>query len=474
MIASAQTSAAASPTLSIAGHVRETVKLALPVMLARAGLVIMITVDTVMTGRAGVEPLAHYAISLAPHITLMTIGIGLLSGTVVFSAQMVGAGRTEECGRIWHRALAIAGIIGLFYWVVLLFGEEIVTLMGQAPTIAEGGGRALSLFGPGMPAILLYMATTLFLEGINRPIPGMVISLTANLLNAALNWVLIWGHLGLPAMGAAGATLATSLTRWAMFLAILGYVLTMRDRARYGIGGSAVGPPAVGTVPLLKLGVPLALAIGLETSSFSCAAALAGLLGAASLAAYQISLNFLALVYMLTLGIGIATAVRVATAVGAHDREGAARAGWVGTGLVVLLMLLLAVATRLGHDTIARLYTIEPEVLPLAIAGLGIAAWMMVVDGVQGVLIGALRGLADAIVPTVVYGLSFWILGIPLAWWSGLRAGLGVPGLLWSMTLGLVVAALLLAWRFHALTRSASPPARPFSAGRPTLEGPTQ
>jgi MATE family multidrug resistance protein len=168
---------------------------------------------------------------------------------------------------------------------------------------------------------------------------------------------------------------------------------------------------------------------------------------------------------MLTLGIGIATAVRVATAVGAHDREGAARAGWVGTGLVVLLMLLLAVATRLGHDTIARLYTIEPEVLPLAMAGLGIAAWMMVADGIQGVLIGALRGLADAIVPTVVYGLSFWILGIPLAWWFGLRAGLGVPGLLWSMTLGLVVAALLLAWRFHALTRSAAPPARPFSAG---------
>ena len=149
----------------------------------------------------------------------------------------------------------------------------------------------MTLFGPGMPAMLMYVATSFFLEGIGRPKPGVVITLSANLVNAGLNWVLIFGHLGLPPMGAAGATLATSITRWWMFLTILAYVLTMRDRWHYGVIGRTGGPPAVGTIRLLKLGMPFALAIGLETSTFSGAAALAGIVGVTALTAYQVALN---------------------------------------------------------------------------------------------------------------------------------------------------------------------------------------
>jgi MATE family multidrug resistance protein len=446
------TAAPRQEALGVLEHALQTLRLAVPVMFARAGLVILITVDTVMTGAAGGNTLAYYGASLAPHITMLTVGIGLLTGTVVFVAQMAGAGRPAECGRIWRRALGIAATIGTVYLVLLLFGREILRLLGQHPDVVEEGGRALILFGPGMPAMLMYVATSFFLEGIGRPKPGMVITLSANLVNAVLNWAMIFGHLGLPAMGAAGATLATSITRWWMFATILVYVLTMRDRRHYGVTGAAPGRPAVGVGQLMKLGVPFALAIGIETSTFSGMAALAGIVSVAALAAYQVALNYMALVYMLALGLATATAIRVANAVGRRDAVGLRRAGWVGTGLVAALMLTVGMATWIGREAIALTYTHDPAVVALAAAALGIAALITLLDGTQGVLIGALRGASDALVPTLIYGLSFWLISLPIAWWFGVRLGVGVPALMWSLFAGLAVATLLLAWRFHGLS----------------------
>jgi MATE family multidrug resistance protein len=303
-----------------------------------------------------------------------------------------------------------------------------------------------------MPAMLMYVATSFFLEGIGRPKPGMVITLSANLVNAALNWAMIFGHLGLPAMGAAGATLATSITRWWMFATILAYVLTMRDRRHFGVSGEAPGRPAVGIAQLMKLGVPFAAAIGVETSTFSGMAALAGIVSVAALAAYQVALNYMALVYMLALGLSTATAIRVANAVGAGDPIGLRRAGWVGTGLVAALMLTVGLATWWGREAIALAYTQDPAVVPLAVAALAIAALITLLDGTQGVLIGALRGASDALVPTLIYGLSFWFISLPIAWWFGVRLGQGVPALMWSLFAGLAMATLLLAWRFHGLS----------------------
>jgi MATE family multidrug resistance protein len=461
------TAAASRDSLGLFEHAIQTLRLALPVMLARAGLVIIITVDTVMTGWAGGNALAYYGASLAPHITMLTIGIGMLTGTVVYVAQMAGAGRPAECGRIWRRALGIAATLGTAYLVLLLFGRGILGLLGQHPDVVEEGGRALILFGPGMPAMLMYVATSFFLEGIGRPKPGMVITLSANLVNAALNWAMIFGHLGLPAMGAAGATLATSITRWWMFAMILAYVLTMRDRHRYGVTGRTHGKAAVGVGQLMRLGVPFALAIGVETSTFSGMAALAGIVSVAALAAYQVALNYMALVYMLALGLSTATAIRVANAVGRGDAAGVRRAGWVGTGLVASLMFVVGMATWFGREAIAWAYTQDPLVLPLAVGALAIVALITLLDGTQGVLIGALRGVSDAVVPTLIYGLSFWAVSLPIAWWFGVRAGVGVPALMWSLFAGLLLATVLLAWRFHGVSarifadRAPSPAAPP-------------
>ena len=157
---------------SLAHDIRRTVSLALPVMLARAGLVTLLTVDTVMVGRAGGQELAFFAIGTAPQLIMQTVGVGLLVGTVVLTAQADGAGRFGECGRIWRLALLLAGVLGLFYASIELRGEALLGLLGQDAAIAAGGARILRMWAIGMPGVMLYMATTSFLEGISRPRPA--------------------------------------------------------------------------------------------------------------------------------------------------------------------------------------------------------------------------------------------------------------------------------------------------------------
>jgi MATE family multidrug resistance protein len=308
------------------------------------------------------------------------------------------------------------------------------------------------MFALGMPAMMMYVATSSFLEGIRRPAPGMVIVLSANLLDAGLNWLLIGGNLGLPAMGAAGAALSTSITRWAMFLAIVAYALKMRGRERYGVHAPLRGH--YGRIrKLLLVGLPLAVAIGFESTCFSTVANFAGWLGEAPLAAYQIGMNVTALVYMLAIGMSTATAVRVAHAVGRNDQQAMARAGWTGVGLIAVVMGAAAVLVVLTAQPIVDIYTGDAAVLALAVPALAVVAVVTLADGTQGVLIGALRGAGDVIVPTAIYAVAFWAIGVPLAWWLGVAQGQGVGSLFWSLFAALAVAALLLGLRFHAVSR---------------------
>ncbi len=445
------------PSLLLSQHVVRHLRLAVPVMLSRAGLIILISVDSIMTGRAGTSQLAHYAIALAPQLTLLVLGIGLLVGTVVLTAQADGAGRRGDCGPIWSTSLWIAAVLGSLVGVVLLAGEPTLLLFGQGPDLARGGGRTLAMFAAGMPAALMFIATTFFLEGIGRPTAGMVVALSANLLNAALNWVLIDGHLGAPDMGAAGAALATTITRWAMLGTLLAYVLSMAGRGRYGIGVAIPNRFSV-VRKVFRIGGPLSLAVGLETACFAAVATFAGRLGEVPLAGYQIGLNVISFVFMLAIGLSTATSVRVANAVGRADAAGVAVAGWTGLGLAVLLTVPIAALIHLFGGPIARLYSSEAEVLGIAVPALAIAAVIVLVDGAQAVILGALRGAGDVLLPTLSYVVAFWGLTIPLAYRFGLNGTAGVGGLLWALFAGLCCALALLGWRFAVVSRR---PVRP-------------
>jgi MATE family multidrug resistance protein len=441
-----------SRPLSLGHHALRTLLLALPVMLARAGLVVMLAVDTILVGRAGGHELAYLGISMAPQLIMVTIGVGLLLGTVVLTAQADGAGRLRECGRIWRLAMLVAVSLGIVFSLLQWQGQWLLHLLGESDSIATGGGRVLGMWALGMPGLMLYMATTSFLEGITRPRAAMVVSLSSNLVNFALAWALVFGHAGLPAMGAAGAALATSVTRWLMFLVLAGYALLMRDAERFGIREPMRGYYHL-SGHLLFLGLPVALSVGFETTAFSGATVIAGWLGETPLAAYQLSVNVTSFFYMLTLGLATAAAVRVGNAVGRGSQADVSRAGWVAIALVFVLMLLVGLAIRTWRGAIAGIYTADPAVAGAATPALAAISFLVVFDGIQGVLMGALRGAADVALPMACYGIAFWGCSIPICYYFGYRQAIGPEGLIWGLTAGLVVASLLLGLRFAVVGR---------------------
>jgi multidrug resistance protein, MATE family len=441
-----------NPPLSLAHHIRRTLALAFPVMLARAGLVIMLAVDTILVGRTGAHELAFFAISAAPQIIMIAVGVGLIVGAVVLTAQADGAGRLTECGRIWRLALILAGGLGLIFSLMLLRGDLLLRLLGENPEITVGGARVMKMWAVGMPAALLYMATGSFFEGISRPRPAMTVSLGANLVNFALAWGLVFGHWGLPAMGAAGAALATSLTRWLMFFVLSARALLMPDAERFGIHAPLAGYYRL-TGKMLLLGLPVAFAVTCETTAFSGATVIAGWLGDTPLAAYQLSINVTSFFYMLTLGLGTAAAVRVGNAVGRGDQPGVRHAGWVAVGLVFVLMLLVGLAIRLLRGYIAAIYTGDAAVIEAALPALAVISLLVVFDGVQGVLMGALRGAGDVLAPMATYALAFWGCSIPLCYYLGYRQAAGAAGIAWGLIAGLVVACALMGLRFSVVAR---------------------
>jgi multidrug resistance protein, MATE family len=440
------------PPSSFGLHLQRTVALALPVTLARAGLVIMMTVDTILAGRASSDELAFLGISMSPLLIMVTIGAGIMVGSLVLTAQAHGAGRLADCRRIWGLALVIAGILGVLYAALQWHGDWLLRSLGEDEVIARGGGRVLRMWALGMPAIMLYWATGSYMEGMSRPLAPMAISLGANLINLALAWVCVFGHWGLPAMGAAGAALATSATLWLMLLLIVSFALLQR-----GVALPAVRMPATThgrlTGKILLLGLPVALSVGFETAAFSGSGVIAGWLGSNTLAAFQLVNNATSFIYMLTLGIGTAAAIRVGNAVGRGDRAGVSQAGWIAVALAFVVMLAMGIAIGFARDELARAYTVDEVVIEAALPALGVLSVLVVVDGIQAVLMAALRGAGDVLFPTAVYGLAFGACAVPLSFYLGFRRNGGAEGLMLGLLLGLGIAAVILAMRFAEIAR---------------------
>lgn len=440
------------PAASLGEHLRRTLAIAVPVMFARAGILLLVTVDTAMTGRAGVDELAWYALAMAPQIPMMLFGIGMLMGTLVLSAQAIGGQREVDTGRIWRVSLLHALLLGLVFAGICTAGESILLLGGQAPQLAHGGGGVLAMFAPGLAPMLMHAATSFFLEATGRTTPGMVVMLFANLLNAALNWVFIYGNLGASAMGAEGAALATTLVRWFMFAALAGYALLALDRQRLGMSGPIPGVRALSR-RLRRFGYPMGIAHALESAAFASMTLFAGLMGPSHVAGFQVAFNLVAMVFMCAIGISAAASIRVGNAVGRGDLHGVRIAGWTAAGLACVVLGCFGVLMGSSPDTFARLYSTDPAVLAVAAPCILIAAVAVVPDGLQGVLMGALRGAGDVWPATALYCIAFWGVMVPAGYLLGVTLGGGAPALVVAIFLGTVCASVLLGLRFRTVCR---------------------
>jgi len=444
--------APATAQRTIAQHIKLTLALAWPVVISRTSILIMVSVDVAMTGQAGQIELAYISLAMAVQVMLLMIGVGTLFGTAVLIAQADGAGDIRACGGIWRLALIHAMGLGAILGLACLAGGWFLLAIGQDADVARGGGRVLDQFAWGMMPMFMAVVTSMFLEATGRPRPGMYVMVAANIVNVALNWVFVYGNLGVPELGAEGAILATSIVRWLTVAALIGYIYLMPSSARYGIRGGVRAPWSVGR-KLRRIGYPMGFAQGIEASAFSGLVLLAGYLGTAALGGYQIGQNLIALAFMCAIGIGTATTVRDGNAIGRNDQPGIAAAGWTGVGLVVFFMALIGLVFVAQPTRLAMIYSADPAVIAVATPLILIVSAALVFDGIQGVLMAALRGTGDVWVPVCFHLLSFWALALPAGAYFAFAAGLGAPGLMVGLLIGVLAAASFLMGRFHIVSR---------------------
>ncbi len=432
-----------------------TLRLAAPVMVARAGVVFLFFVDSLMTGRSGAHELAFLGQGLAAQSVMMLISIGLLQGSMVLIAQAYGAGEKFQCGVAWKAALIVATGLGVLFAGLCFLVEPALHATGLEPSIAEGAGRVSLQFAWGMPPMLLYIASGYFLESIKRPMVGMVIILVANVLNVLADGVFVLGWFGwVEPTGAVAAVATTSAIRWMCLLAALGYITTMKDAAAYGVHAPLAQARAK-ISRIVTVGAPISAALGLETAAFSSLAFMAGHLGATAAAAHQLTFNFNGLMIMVAVGMSAATAVRVGHAVGSGEHDRVARAGLTGIVLAFLIMTVFGVSVAVFPFAISHAYVQDEAVWAIAQYTLTATGLMVVVDGVMTVTMGALRGMGDVRWPAFMHGIAFWVVGVPIAYWLAFPGGFGAVGLILGISLAMLVSLVLLGFRFRLVSQRA-------------------
>ena len=442
------------PARGLLEHAKRTLQLALPVMAARVGLLLIVAVDSAMSGLAGVDELAAYALSVAPLVPMLLFGIGMLMGTLVLGAQADGEGEIKKAGWFWRISLGHAVVVGFGFALLSLFGEQFLLLTGQNPELSEAGAKVLHMQAWGIPAMLMFATTSFFLEGIGRPGPGAWIMLVANVLNIALNWIFIYGNFGAPVLGAEGAALASSIVRWFMFISLALYALKTLDHQHYGISGEIENHSHLSKT-LLRFGAPLAIAHSLESSAFAAMILFAGLVGTLHVAAYQLAFNIVATTFMAALGLAAAASIRVANAKGRRDPLGMKRAGWVAVAIAFFILIFFSLCYAIQPEFFVRLYSHDPDVLAIAVPCILVAAMAIIPDGIQGVLMGSLRGAGDIWPATLRYCLSFWGIMVPAGYYLGVINDGGAPALVLAIFIGTSVATILLAIRFMKVSNLA-------------------
>ena len=415
------------------------VKLAVPVVLSELGWMLMGVVDTIMVGRLGPAAIGAVALGNAVCFTPSMFGMGLILGLDTLVAQAYGRKDHDEC----HRWLAQGVYLASIAAVPIMVGIALVSFFfghfGIVAEVATPASGYMQVLLWGTLPLLLYGASRRYLQGVGQVRVITVTYVAANLVNWFLNWVLIYGKLGMPALGVNGSAISTVFARVTMALALIGFAWRY-ERKR--------GHPLFRLKRLVKLGAPAAGQIVLEVGAWNLATFSAGYLTPVALATHQIVLNYASVTYMVPLGISAAAAVSVGHAVGAGDRARARRAGWLALGLGTSFMLLAAMALLMWPRPLIELYTNDARVLAVGPGLLAIVAAFEVFDGIQTVSTGALRGLGETRAPMWANLVGYWVLGLPLGFFLCFGLKWGIYGLWIGLTLALVVIALALIARW--------------------------
>ncbi len=412
----------------------DLLNLAWPVVINRLGVMTLGVVDTIMVGRYAAEHLAYFGIGLVTSNILVLILVGLLMGVPVLVAQNYGARDFNGCAAIWWQSVPYAIGLGFLGLLICSFGEPLLLLFGQAPELARAGGAISTIAGLSFPLLTLYLATSMFLEGLRRVRPGMVIIVLANVVNLVANYLLIYGAFGFPEMGAEGAVWASFCVRLAQLIAILLYVWWMPGAERYGLRALPRWSWEAGT-KMRRIGYMTSIGMGIEHVAFNALVLFAGVLGTVVLAAQVITINVFALGFMLGLGISVANGVRVGNAHGAGHNETAQQNGWLGLGVQMVVLGGIGLLISSNASQIVAFYSSDRAVQDMGSAMLAYLSLFLLVDGGQTLMAQSMRARGDARTPMYIHLVSYGLVMIPMTYVFCFPLGRGALGLVDSTVL---------------------------------------
>jgi MATE family multidrug resistance protein len=434
---------------------RAMLSLGWPLVLTNLAQIALTTTDVIVLGRLGPEALAAGALGVSLYFGILIFGIGVMTATSPLMAEAIGRRRrgVRDIRRTFRQGLWAAAMIALPAWLVLWHAETVLLLFGQQPQVAADAQIFVRALQWGFLPFLGFIALRSFVAVLERPLWALLVTGVAILFNIAANWVLVFGHLGMPVMGLRGSGLATALSNTFLFAA-LAVVVSVHPRfRRYHLFGRWWRPDWPRLVSLWRLGLPIGASLVFEISVFSAAVFLMGQFGTVAVAAHSIAFQIVSATFMVPLGLSQAATVRVGRAHGAGDRDGVTRAGWTAFGFAVAFMASMSLLMLTAPRTLISVFIdigdpANAMVVSTAVSFLFWGAIFQIADGAQSVGAGMLRGLQDTSVPMLYAALGYWGFGMPLSLLFAFKLGFGSVGIWIGLAAGLVAVAIVMIRRW--------------------------
>lgn len=436
------------------------VALALPMIAGNIAWAGIAATDLLLLGRLGAEAVAAGALAINLFNAFLIFGMGLVTAAAPLIASERGRRRhsVRDVRRTVHQTLRAAAFFVLPAWLLLWNAQRILLAMGQDATLSREAGELMHGLQWALLPFLGFTTLRNFISALERPVWAVVIMVCGIPFNILIGWALIFGHLGLPALGLFGAGLAGTLSSSFLFLSLLAVILIDRRFRRYRLLGHFWTRDRERLRAVWTLGLPIAVTLGFETTVFNASAFLMGLIDRDSLAAHAVAIQIAALVFMVPMGIGQAATVRVGLAYGRRDRAAIGRSGWlalmIGTGFAVMAATVLIAMPRTLVSAFLDLHdTANARTATLAVSFLAVAALFQIVDAAQAVGAGVLRGIQDTKVPMIFALVGYWIIGIGVGTLLAFPLGLEGVGIWLGLASGLGAVAVLLVVRWSLRDR---------------------
>ncbi|BAV64288.1 MATE family efflux transporter [Sphingobium cloacae] len=432
---------------------RALLTLALPMIAGNIAWSAIAATDLLLLGWLGTDAVAAGALAINLFAAMLIFGMGLVTAAAPLIAEERGRRRhsVRDVRRTVHQTLRAALIFAIPAWLVLWQCEAILLAMGQDAHLARKAGELMHGLQWALLPFLGFSTLRNFISALERPSWAVIVMLCAIPFNVLVGWVLIFGHLGLPALGIAGAGLASTLSSSFLFFTLLFVIMYDRGFRRYRLLGRFWRRDSERLRAIWRLGLPIAVMLGLESAVFNASALLMGLIGKEPLAAHAVSIQIISLLFMVPLGIGQAATVRVGLAHGRGDKDGVGRSGWLSLMIGIAFACAAAASLILFPRWLIAIFldTQDPanaRTVALAIVFLGVAALFQLVDATQAVGAGVLRGIRDTKIPMIFALVGYWIIGIGVGTFLAFPMHMGGLGIWIGLASGLsVVAALLVA-----------------------------